>query len=125
MERQRWILGAGVGAALAALVVLSSISTEPPRAGPPLREAPIPEATAPAVATVEAAPPAGEADGVARDPASVVAKPPTAATATRAGHGGLGAAVTRAFDAAKAHGKPLLVLVAPTVGRRSPRGRAR
>lgn len=115
MDRTQWIVGAGVGAAVATLVVLSLIPTEPPRPGPTL-----PATTVPAVATPEAATPGGaaEADGGAPAPAGV---PPSgssgaasAATGTRAGHGGLGAAVTRAFDAAKAHGKPLLVFVAPT-----------
>ncbi|MFO0932610.1 MAG: hypothetical protein U1E39_07860 [Planctomycetota bacterium] len=119
MDRRQRIVGAGVGAAVAALVVLASIPTEPPRPVAPRPAAPTAAegARAPEAPTAEApsSAPAGSAVGTARDADDRSSGAASAATGTRAGHGGLGVAATRAFDDAKAHGKPLLVFVAPTV----------
>ncbi|MBL9087866.1 MAG: hypothetical protein JNM10_12085 [Planctomycetia bacterium] len=119
MDRPQWIVGGAVGVAVATLVVLSWIPTASPRPVPsapaPMAASDVPASDPPAGVAAPPAVPAGRADDAGRDPASRSSDAASASTGTRAGHAGLSAAVTRAFDAAKAHGRPLLVVVAPTV----------
>ncbi len=113
MERQRWILGAGVGAAGRARRPVVELDRASARGSP-----------APGGSDPGGDPRGRDRRGRAsrfrgrRRGAGLRERRSEAAVGrdrARAGHGGLGAAVTRAFDAAKAHGKPLLVFVAPTV----------